>query len=310
MLKFKKPAAGVAVAALVALFHPQAARACACGCGVFDVSTPQMFPAGSGGTMSLEWDYMNQDQNWNGTSSAPSANNNDKRIRTDFYTARLQYMFNRAWGYNIEVPYWSRSFDTDVGGGNVAAYNHAALGDIRLSGVYTGFSPDMTTGLTFGVKLPTGSHTLSGMDRDTQIGTGSTDALLGVYHRDRFAADPHIMWSLNGKLDVPVLTQGGYRPGVEFDASAGIARDPVSFGGKFKVAPFLQLVNSYRLHDSGSAADPANTGYERLLVSPGVEFSYGAETLDADVGLPVYQNVRGNQLVAPVLFQVVLSHAF
>ncbi len=310
MLSYKKAVAAAAVTALFAVWNPHSAKACACGCGVFSVSTPQMFPKGSGGTLSLEWDYMNQDQNWRGSSRAPSANNSDKRIRSDFYSARLQYMVNRTWGFNVEVPYWSRSFDTDVGGGDVEAYNHAAPGDIRLMGMYTGFSADMSTGLTFGVKLPTGSHTLSGMDRDTQIGTGSTDALLGVFHRDRFAAHPHYMWSVDGKLDVPVLTVGGYRPGAEFDASTGVSHDPFSLGHGVKIAPFLQLVNSYRLHDSGAAADPANTGYERLLVTPGLEFGYGAETLDADVGLPVYQNVRGNQLVAPVLFQVVLSHAF
>ena len=309
MFSCRQTVGAAAVAALFTIWNPYSAEACACGCGVFSVSTPHMFPKGSGGTLSLEWDYMNQDQNWHGTSRAPAANNDDKRIRTNFYTARLQYMVNRTWGYDVQVPYWSRSFDTDVGGGDVEAYNHAAIGDVRLMGIYTGFSADMSTGLTFGVKLPTGSHTLSGMDRDTQIGTGSTDALFGVFHRDRFVAHPHYMWSLDGKIDVPVLTVGGYRPGAEFNASAGLSHDPVPLGRGVKVAPFLQLVNAYRLHDSGSAA-PANTGYERVLVTPGLEFSSGAETLDADIGIPVYQNVRGNQLVAPVLFQVVLSHAF
>ena len=35
-------------------------------------------------------------------------------------------------------------------------YGHY-LGDVRVWGHYTGFSPDMSTGFLFGLKLPTGS---------------------------------------------------------------------------------------------------------------------------------------------------------
>ncbi len=40
--------------------------------------------------------------------------------------------------------------------------------------MYTGFSDDMSKGIIFGLKLPSGSYTAAGFDRDTQIGTGST----------------------------------------------------------------------------------------------------------------------------------------
>ena len=51
---------------LIALL-PGAAFACACGCGVFDVGTGTMIPNGTGGTVWLEYNYMNQNQNWDGT---------------------------------------------------------------------------------------------------------------------------------------------------------------------------------------------------------------------------------------------------
>ncbi|MBU6476073.1 MAG: hypothetical protein KGL10_05185 [Alphaproteobacteria bacterium] len=309
MFSYKKSTGAVAATALIALFHPSSAAACACGCAVFGVSTPDMLPSGAGGTLSLEYDFMNQNKNWNGSSSAPAANNSDKRIRTDFFTLGGQYMFNRAWGVNVQVPYWERGFDTDTGGGDVEGYNHGAWGDVSVSGLYTGFSPDMSTGLEFGLKLPTGDYTYANFDRDTEIGTGSTDALLGVFHRDRFAAAPQYIWSLHGKIDLPMMTRGDYRPGNEFDASAGVAHDPVKLVENVRVAPFFKLIDTYRMHDRG-VGDPENSGYERVLVSPGLEFSRGAETLDADVGVPVYQRTNGNQLVAPVFFQVVLSHAF
>jgi len=307
-----KKATAVVAAALVTttILYSPSALACACGCGVFDVSTNTMYPNGAGGTAYFEYDFMNQNRNWSGNSSAPSADNSDKRIRTDFYTAGVQYMFNRSWGIDVKVPYWSRSFDTDVGGGEIEAFNHKAFGDVRLTGLYTGFSEDMSTGLEFGVKLPTGDYTYSGFDRDTEIGTGSTDALLGAYHRDGFGKNNPYNWFVHGTLDLPVATRDDYRPGDEFDAAAGVTRNPVHVGGSIGVAPVFQVINSYRWHDDGANADPSDSGYERVLVSPGVEFSYGPTKLYTDVSVPVYQHIRGDQLVAPVLYKAVVSYDF
>ena len=55
--------------------------------------------------------------------------------------------------------------------------------------MYTGFFKDMSTGIMFGVKLPSGTFTAPGLDRDNQIGTGSTDLLLGAYHRGLLSGD-------------------------------------------------------------------------------------------------------------------------
>jgi hypothetical protein len=307
-----KKATTVAIAALATtvIFHSPTALACACGCGVFEVSTNTMYPSGPGGTASLEYDFLDQTINHSGNSSSPSADNDDKRLRSDFYTAGLQYMFNRSWGVNVNVPYVSRSLDTDVGGGDVEGFDHRGLGDVRVSGVYTGLSEDMSTGLEFGLKLPTGSYTMDGFDRDTELGTGSTNVMLGAYQRGFFAKDSPYNWFLHGIFDVPVLTQEAYRPGNEFDAAAGIARNPVRIGGGVSVAPVVQVLNSLRASDSGVQSDPDNTGYERVLVSPGLEFSYGSTRLYTDVSVPVYQHMDGNQLVAPILFQATVSYDF
>ncbi|HEX2668088.1 MAG TPA: hypothetical protein VHP13_06915, partial [Gammaproteobacteria bacterium] len=58
--------------ALLALV-PTLALACACGCGVFTVGTSALLPNGTGGNLFLEYGYLDQDQNWSGTSSAPAA---------------------------------------------------------------------------------------------------------------------------------------------------------------------------------------------------------------------------------------------
>ena len=200
-----------------------------------------MFPSDAGGTVFLNYDYQDQNHNWSGTSSAPNANNDDKKIETHFVTLGAQYMFNRSWGAQVELPFANRTFDS---AGNAAALNWTGLGDIRLKGIYTGFSEDLSSGLTFGMKLPTGSfsHTMSlgGIDRDTQIGSGSTDILLGGFHRDRFGAS-HWNWFAQAELDLPALTQGDYRPGFEADAAAGIYYDGLSLG-RVKISPVAQII--------------------------------------------------------------------
>ena len=102
----------VGVGLLAGVLVPGAAWACACGCGVFDVATSSMLPQGPGGMAFLNYDYQDQNQNWSGSSSAPADNNDDKKIETHFLTLGLQYMFNRSWGAQIEVPYWNRTFVT------------------------------------------------------------------------------------------------------------------------------------------------------------------------------------------------------
>src|ERR1039457_1851701 len=168
---------GVSCSLLAGLLAPGQVRGCACGCGVFDVATSSMFISGEGGMTFLQYAYQDQNRNWSGQSPAPADNNDDKEIQTHFATVGLQYMFNRSWGVQAEVPYDFRYFKKRDDAGNIVSRNWSQLGDIRIEGIYTGFFADQSAGVTFGVKLPTGSHTFDPdiVDRDTQIGTGSTD---------------------------------------------------------------------------------------------------------------------------------------
>ena len=297
-------------------FTPAEVWACACGCGVFDVGTSSMFPTGAGGTAFLEFDYQDQKHNWSGTSSASSANNGDKEIATQYYTAGLQYMFNRTWGIQAEVPYWNRTFKTDTNFGNpppnVVTNQWSGLGDIRVEGIYTGFSDDLSSGINFGVKLPTGNDNFnpSVVDRDSQIGTGSTDVLLGGYHRGSITSDNTWSWFGQALLDQPVFTHGDYRPGTELDTALGVNYNSFMIGDTM-ITPVAQVIASERTRDSGSAsASPAASGFQRVMLSPGVEVDIDPVMLYADVEVPVYDHVRGNQLVAPVLFKMIAGYSF
>jgi hypothetical protein len=311
---------------LAGVLAPGVVHACACGCGVFDVATSSMLPNGQGGMAWLQYDFQDQNRNWSGTGMAPAANNGDKEIKTDFMTAGLQYMFNSNWGFQFELPYDYRTFKTTSAapGNPIATINWGALGDIRLEGSYTGFFADQSAGVTFGLKLPTGDWTYNNawgdVDRDSEIGTGSTDILLGGFYRGNITKDEKWDWFAQGLLDVPVLTQVQYRPGVELDTAAGIDYKGFSLG-RMRISPVAQAIFSYRSSDSGAnASGGANdndgpipgpdSGYQRLMLSPGIEFHIHPVKIYADVELPVYQNFTGNQLAAPVLFKLSASWMF
>ncbi len=101
-----------------------------------------------------------------------------------------------------------------------------SIGDIRIMGLWTGWSEDMSTGLIGGFKLPSGDWHYPPFDRDTQIGTGSTDLLLGGYHIGRYRRAGNLAVDLldrpvncycQGQYDLPFAYQDHYKPGPEFD---------------------------------------------------------------------------------------------
>jgi len=296
-----------AIVAAVAV-TPEAALACACGCTVFDVGTSSLLPSGPGGTLFAEYDLLDQTRNWSDASRAPGANNTDMRIRSNFYVVGGQYMFNSAWGVMAELPYTERS-QVSTDSGSLEKTDHSSLGEVRLMGVYSGFSPDMSTGVVFGVKLPTGDHNFAGFDTDVEIGSGSTDIILGGYHSGQLDSTGNFVWYAQAMWQYEVATRDHYVPGSELNGAVGISYNDWSVGG-VGVAPVLQMLVSNRGHDSGAAGDPDNTGYTRVLISPGVSFAIQDWKLYADVELPVWQHVTGNQLIAPAAFKFIVSHSF
>ena len=299
------------LSALVLIFaaSPSPLWACACGCGVFDVGTSALMPTHPGGLAYLEYGYANQNRNWSGGKRASDDNNADKQIRTSFFTGGVQYMFDRSWGYMVDVPVWARHFETTDVNGNVAGFDHSSIGDIRVRGVYAGFSEDMSSGLTFGLKLPTGPFNTPDFDRDTQIGTGSTDLLLGAFHRGLIPAVGMWSWFTNVQWDEPVINAGGFRPGAEVDATLGSYYDGWRAGG-VKISPIAQVVGCARWRDQGVLSMSGDSGYQRVLLAPGFEFSKGPVRVYADVGFPVYQFVNGDQLVASELYKLNVGWAF
>ncbi len=296
------------------LLSAHSLQACACGCGVFDVGTSWNFPSGPGGMIYSEYNFASQSQNWNNLGPSAAVNNDDKLIQTSWLTTGVQYFWNNKWGAELVVPSANRMFtrsneDPGAPAGSTITTKWWSLGDIRLNGYYTGFSPDMSTGITFGVKLPTGNWNEPGVDRDTQIGTGSTDLLLGFFTRHHFSRDQKWSWFLQSQLDAPVIISDGYRPGIEVDSAAGIYYTGLHLG-KVKIRPIAQAIVSNRASDTGINADTQNTGYQRVLLSPGIEFDIHPIRIYADAELPVIDSVVGQQLVSQCMVKVNLSYMF
>ena len=87
---------------------------------------------------------------------------------------------------------------------------------------------------------------------------------------------------------------------------------------------------SHRAHDSGPAADPLNSGFDRLMFSPGIEFTkvldeannrvfkfyvnvevpFYYRTNAADNGGPPSAGGTEGQLIAPVLYKAIASYNF
>jgi hypothetical protein len=313
--KSRRPRAGALALAIITLgaaaLLPSATLACACGCGVFDVGTGAMFPDGSGGRVYAEFDLMDQNRNWSGTSAAPAGNNEDVGIRTAFYTVGAQYMFNRRWGMSVDVPYWSRRFTTtDAETGDPVTFDHGALGDVRLRVHYAGFSQDMSTGVSLGVKLPTGDSTYANFDPDTQISSGSTDVLLGAYHQGKLVDDGRWNYYVRAMWEQPVASKSVYRPGNEVLGVLGAYYQGWASNSGVRVVPIGQITAAVRGHDGGTMGHPGDSGYSRLVAAPGIEVSFNGLRVYAEAGFAFYNNMSGNQLVARQLYKLSVSYGF
>ena len=301
---------------------PGLVRACACGCGIFEVGTASLFPQGAGGQVWFQYEYMNQYINFKATQPASEFYNNDKYIRTNFTEAGVQYMFNRDWGVMLEVPYWERYYKGAYNGNNadIHWFQDNSIGDIRIQGMYTGLSEDMSTGLLAGVKVPSGQWTYPPYDRDTQIGTGSTDLLLGAYHLGTvptklgrlpltFKERP-FNYFVQINYDLPLWEQDQYTPGREVDGAVGTYYDFGKVGFLKELAPMLTFLASDRTRDTGNNANPGASGYTRLILAPGGEIKIGVIRAYADIEVPVFQNIRGYQLTAAYATKLILSYSF
>lgn len=310
------------LAAALALTSSSVFACASCGCTLSPDWENLSFSSTSGLKLDLRYDYLNQDQlrSGSGKISAPAASrlssNGDaqeveKFTKNHYVTVGLDYAINADWGVNVQLPYIGRSHSTlgtasdgvtpgDDGGQYDSKTSN--LGDVKVMGRYQGFSPQHNFGILFGVKLPTGSHTRTGtstdpgspgpavIDRGLQPGTGTTDAIIGLYYADVLNKD----WDYfaQGLLQKAIAAKDGFRPGTGSNLNLGTRY--MGFSG---FTPQIQLNLRHVRRDSGANADTVSTGGTLVYLSPGIVVPVSKQaSLYAFVQLPVYQNVNGVQL--------------
>jgi hypothetical protein len=332
----KKLRAALAIAlGISTLLSSVDALACAaCGCTLSKDWGTQGINATPGFVADLSYFYINQNQQRIGTGKASQAQINalaaagqeiENYTTTRITTAALTYT-DDTWSMTANLPFLQRTHGTYGSGAYPATTSYLSssdnsIGDVNFIGRYTGFSADKTSGLIAGVKLPTGSTTatfndgVTPLDRSLQIGTGSTDLILGGYTTGGFDT---YGWFVQGTVQHAVATKTvagqDYRPGDSYSLNTGIRY--ARFGSRF--SPMLQLNIIHRQADSGAGATPADaltggpaTGGTLAYLAPGIMARVGGGTsVYGFIQLPIYQNVNSLQLSARYTLSLGVRQSF
>jgi hypothetical protein len=296
------------VALALALVAAPAAQACgACGCTLHSDWATQGYAVQPGFRFDLRYDYFNQEKLRSGT-KAVDRNSfelpNDMEIQEKTLnrnlTATLDYSPNADWGVTLLVPVFNRYHATIAPGDTDPSFSKGnGLGDVRILGRYQGFLDDHSFGVQFGVKLATGDskqtfnagvQTGELLDRGLQLGTGTTDLLLGFYAFGDVAMD----WGVFGQVlfQKPTSEKDGFKPADGVNANFG-----ARYTGFKGFTPHLQLNLRAEGRESGLNADVDNSGATLVYLSPGMTFNLSpAFQVYAFAQVPVAQRVNGLQL--------------
>ena len=328
------------VFSLTAAIFSGTAFACAsCGCTLNSDFGTQGLSTASGWSLDVRFDTLNQNQlrTGTGTISATDAANVtnpatnspaevEKYTNNRYLTATLDYNNGTSWGVSMAAPYIDRSHSTlGTGGDGVSpdpstGYDSSAsgFGDVRVIGRYYGFSESRNFGLLFGLKLPTGNtkqtsvaadgSTPVAVDPGLQLGTGTTDAILGAYYFDNLNQnwDYFVQMQFQSALNSYDMAAGAYRPGDSVNLTGGMR-----YHGFESFTPTMQINARYVNADSGTGADTYATGGTLVYFTPGVVIPVSPGTsLYTSLQLPIYQNLNGIQLAPTSIFSVGVRFSF
>lgn len=335
--------------ALLAVAPSSAVFACAtCGCSLSS-DAAMGYSASAGWMVSLEYDYLNQNQLRSGTSAVSPAQvaaiNNaggDQEVENDtlnrYVTLGLSYAPSADWNFKLMVPYIARGHSTygsasnPLNSGDLSGATISGLGDIKFITSYQGLLPTHNLGFQLGVKLPTGDYggpnaagtgtvgrsptafaygpaAGSPVDTSLQAGTGSTDLIVGAYYYQPVSQNFDAF--VNGQFQAAVM-QRLDQAGADF-RPGNLAT--VSFGVRYEanpdVVPQLQMNITHKSADQGALADTADTAGTVAYLSPGITVAVANNThLYAFVQLPVYSRLAGYQLFPRWAASVGVTHAF
>ena len=280
----------------------------ACGSAVCSINTnwdAQGAWTEPGVRFDLRYEFIDQDQPMAGDSHIGVGeiphHHDEVRTTNRNWIATLDYAISQRLGVSVSLPVVDRSHEhihNHLGGQIPETWNFTEVGDARALGRYhLGESGEAGMGLLFGVKLPTGDFEVENdegerAERSLQPGTGTTDALFGVYYHA--PGSGHGAWFVQGLWQAALGEREDYHPGDRVGVDLGYRHQ---LSDRF--AALLQLNLLYRERDSGAQAEPEDSGGYFAFIGPGLSFNIGRSTqLYSFVQVPVYQYVNGVQLTA------------
>ena len=299
---------------LGALLLAPLSAAASCGSAFCTINTSWDAHGGwlePGARLDLRYESIRQDQPRHGTSNVgvgevPRHHDEVLTLNRNLL-GTFDYTFNQDWGVNVLAPIVARQHDHvhNHGGGQIPeSWDFTELGDVRvmarrrLSTTENAQAPSVaTTGVNFGLKLPTGKTDVRNgegelAERTLQPGSGTTDAVLGAYGSTHLPTR-NLSWFVQGLVQLPLAPHDAYRPGNRLTLDTGARYDMGD-----KIGLLLQLNALLKGRDRGAQAEPDDTGGTFLFLSPGVSYAFTQQLQAyAFVQLPVYQNVNGVQLV-------------
>jgi hypothetical protein len=289
------------------MFSGEALACSSCGCAFTSDWESQGLTATPGLRFDLRYDYLNQADLRSGQHSVdraiisfPTEREIEEKTRNHYVTLGVDYSPNSDWGLSLSLPYIDRAHETIAPGDTtLSASTSKAVGDARIIVRYQGLPTTRVIGLQLGLKLPTGQFHDSfksgpavgePLDRGLQPGTGTTDALIGLYHFGSLSGN----WDyfIQGLVQIPLHSRENYRPGVSVNLNTGI-----HYLGFERIIPQLQINAKTGAKDSGDAADRDNSAGTLFYISPGATLNLTPKMkIFGFVQLPFYQYVNGYQL--------------
>jgi hypothetical protein len=307
---------------------PLTSWACAtCGCTLNSDAALGYF-AEPGVRLSVEYDYIHQDQLRSGrhaVSSVPQGAELERDTLNRYLTLGLDYSPTADWNIVWRAPYVIRThstygaYDSTQSLPPVSDSRSSSLGDVKWIVSYQGLLPGHNFGVQLGLKLPTGqfgsdvkfrSGPAAGLplDASLQPGTGSTDIIVGAYY---YRAVGHNFDAFANVQYQSAVTSKQNQPGNDFRPGNSTA---VTFGVRYEQDPHwvpqLQMNLLHKNVDRGALADITDTAGDVAYLSPGLTarvvsslYVYGFAQI------PVYSNLVGNQLFPRYTFSVGGSYA-
>jgi hypothetical protein len=286
-----------------------------CGCSLSSDWASQGYGAMPGLQADVRYEYYDQSELRTGTHTADRsafALPNDQEIQQHTLNRNtwlgLDYVFDPSWALSVELPYYDRFHSTIAPGDTEVSTSQASgLGDLRIMGRYQNFNLERSFSLQFGLKLPTGrfdQNFAAGpqagapLDRGLQLGSGTTDLLVGGSYFMR----PTVRLGCFAQVlaDQPLNSRSGFRPAPSLSVNGGLR-----FLTTGALTPQIQVNLRWDGRETGANADYDNSGDSVAYVSPGVTADVGSHWHGfAFLQLPVYQRVNGLQITSRWLFTV------